>query len=123
MTHIGLFAAGFAAANVAGTERRRVKEQDVSRAINGVSAKRQLLGKKVYNDQGELVGRIEDLIVTKKLVTYAIVGAGGFLGLGTHDVAIPAGKFLRDKDRIVLSHASKEALRDMPRFEYTQITD
>jgi sporulation protein YlmC with PRC-barrel domain len=119
MTHIGLFGAGLAAACVAGTERRVFKETDTSRAINGVSAKRQLLGQKVYNDQGDMVGKIEDLILTKKVVTYAIVGAGGFLGLGTHDVAIPAGKFLRDEERVVLPDASNEALRDMPRFEYT----
>jgi sporulation protein YlmC with PRC-barrel domain len=123
MTHIGLFAAGMAAAHVAGTERRVSKEQDMSRAINGVSAKRQLLGQKVYNDQGEMVGKIDDLILTKKVVTYAIVGAGGFLGLGTHDVAIPASKFLRDEDRIVLPDASKEALRSMSRFEYAQVSD
>ena len=123
MTHIGLFGAGLAAACVAGTERRVFKEKDTSRAINGVSAKRQLLGQKVYNDQGEMVGKIEDLILTKKVVTYAIVGAGGFLGLRTHDVAIPAGKFLRDEDRVVLPDASKEALREMPSFEYTQITN
>ena len=123
MTHFGLFGAGMAAAYVAGTERQVFKEKDASRVINGVSAKRQVLGREVYNDQGEMVGKIDDLILTKKVVTYAIVGAGGFLGLGRHDVAIPADKFLRDNDRIVLPDASKEALHAMPRFEYAQVTD
>ena len=123
MTHIGLFGVGVAAAYVAGTERQVLKAKDTSRAINGVSAKRQVLGKEIYNDQGEMVGRIDDLILTKKVVTYAIVGAGGFLGLGRHDVAIPADRFLRDNERIVLPDATKEALRAMPRFEYAQVTD
>ena len=123
MTHIGLFGVGVAAAYVAGTERQVLKEKDTSRVINGVSAKRQVLGQKVYNDQGEMVGKIDDLILTKKVVTYAIVGAGGFLGLGRHDVAIPADRFLRDNERIVLPDATKEALRAMPRFEYAQVTD
>ena len=57
------------------------------------------------------------------MVTYAIVGAGGFLGLATHDVAIPADKFLRDDDKIVLPDASKKTLRAMPHFEYAQVTD
>ena len=123
MTHLGLFGA-LAAASVAGTERRVVsKEKDIDRAINGVSAKQQLLGQKVYNNQGEMVGEIEDLILTKRVVTYVIVSAGGFLGPGTHDVAILAGEFVRDEDRVVLPDASKEALRKMPRFEYTKITD
>ena len=123
MTHIGLFGVGVAAAYVAGTERQVLKEKDTSRAINGVSAKRQVIGKEIYNDQGEMVGKIDDLILTKKIVTYAIVGAGGFLGLGRHDVAIPADRFLRDNERIVLPDATKEALRAMPRFEYAQVTD
>jgi len=123
MTHIGLFGVGVAAAYVAGTERQVLKEKAASRAINGVSAKRQVLGKEIYNDQGEMVGKIDDLILTKKVVTYAIVGAGGFLGLGRHDVAIPADRFVRDNERIVLPDATKEALRAMPRFEYTQVTD
>ena len=123
MTHIGLFGVGVAAAYVAGTERQVLKEKDTSRAINGVSAKRQVLGKEIYNDQCEMVGKIDDLILTKKVVTYAIVGAGGFLGLGKHDVAIPADRFLRDNERIVLPDATKEALRAMPRFEYAQVTD
>jgi sporulation protein YlmC with PRC-barrel domain len=123
MTHIGLFGVGVAAAYVAGTERQVLKEKAASRAINGVSAKRQVLGKEIYNDQGEMVGKIDDLILTKKVVTYAIVGAGGFLGLGRHDVAIPADRFVRDNERIVLPDATKEALRAMPRFEYAQVTD
>jgi sporulation protein YlmC with PRC-barrel domain len=123
MTHIGLFGVGVAAAYVAGTERQVLKEKVASRAINGVSAKRQVLGKEIYNDHGEMVGKIDDLILTKKVVTYAIVGAGGFLGLGRHDVAIPADRFLRDNERIVLPDATKEALRAMPRFEYAQVTD
>jgi sporulation protein YlmC with PRC-barrel domain len=123
MTHIGLFGVGVAAAYVAGTERQAVEAKDTSRVIKGVSAKRQVLGKEIYNDQGEMVGKIDDLILTKKVVTYAIVGAGGFLGLGRHDVAIPADRFLRDNERIVLPDATKEALRAMPRFEYAQVTD
>jgi sporulation protein YlmC with PRC-barrel domain len=123
MTHIGLFGVGVAAAYVAGTERQALKAKDTSRVIKGVSAERQVLGKEIYNDQGEMVGKIDDLILTKKVVTYAIVGAGGFLGLGRHDVAIPADRFVRDNERIVLPDATKEALRAMPRFEYAQVTD
>ena len=69
MTHFGLFGAGMAAAYVAGTERQVLKENDTSHVINGVSAKRQVLGQKIYNDQGEMVGKIDDLILTSKLVT------------------------------------------------------
>lgn len=67
--HLGLFGVGIAAAHVAGTERQVSRENEIiSRAIKGVSVKRQVLGQDVYNDQGEMVGKIDDLILAKKLV-------------------------------------------------------
>ena len=45
----------------------------------GWSAKRQILGQPVFNDQNERVGSVEDVIVGgDKAVTYAIINAGGF---------------------------------------------
>jgi sporulation protein YlmC with PRC-barrel domain len=49
-----------------------------------------LIGLTVYNKDGEKVGGITELIVDKSgKVDAVVVGAGGFLGLGEHDVAIP----------------------------------
>jgi sporulation protein YlmC with PRC-barrel domain len=123
MMRIGLLGAGMAAAHVVGTRQQASKKKDTSSIIHGFSAKRQVLGQKVFNNGGELVGRIEDLILAKRSVSYAIVGVGGFLRLGTHAVAIPVGKFIRVDERIVLSGASKEAIRAMPRFEYAQMLE
>ena len=53
-------------------------------------------------------------------MSYAIVGAGGFLGMGKHDVAVPVGQFKEDKGRIVLAGATKDALKAMPKFEYAE---
>ena len=51
-------------------------------------------GKPVYNDQDERVGEVEDLIVAPdKSLSYAILGVGGFLGLGTYHVAVPVSQF------------------------------
>jgi sporulation protein YlmC with PRC-barrel domain len=50
---------------------------------SGWSAKKQILGKDVYNEAGDKIGEIEDLIVTpSRSLSYAIVGVGGFLGVG-----------------------------------------
>jgi hypothetical protein len=57
------------------TPRRRAELKAV--AI-GWSAKRQILGKTVYNEKNVRVGRIDDIIVTpERAVSYVIVGAGG----------------------------------------------
>ncbi|MFZ1105465.1 MAG: PRC-barrel domain-containing protein [Hyphomicrobiaceae bacterium] len=111
-----------AAAQTAGETQLGVTTLELKDVIKGWSARRQLLGEDVYNDQGEKIGEIEDLIVTpERNVSYAIVSSGGFLGMGSHDVAIPAKQFkMGDKGRLTLPGATKEKLRAMPTFEYTR---
>jgi sporulation protein YlmC with PRC-barrel domain len=85
----------------------------------GWSAKKQLLGKQVLNDKNQKVGKIDDLIISQKdKVTYAIIGAGGFLGVDRHDVAIPMGQLKIDQGKIVLPGATKAAIKAMPKFKY-----
>jgi sporulation protein YlmC with PRC-barrel domain len=92
------------------------EQRDVT---TGWSTKRQVLGKKVFNDTGETVGKIDDIIVAPdKAVSYAIIGAGGFLGVGRHDVAIPVSQLKEDDGRFILAGASKDAIKAMPEFEY-----
>jgi sporulation protein YlmC with PRC-barrel domain len=123
MTKFAVLGAAFAAAHVAGTRRQGAEAGETVEIVKGVSAQRGVLGQNVYDAEGQVVGKIEDLILTKKIVAYAIVGVGGFLGLGRHDVAIPVGKLIRAEDRIVLRGATKEAIRAMPRFEYTMMQE
>ncbi len=85
----------------------------------GWSTKKQVLGKKVFNDTGETVGKIDDIIVSPdKAVSYAIIGAGGFLGVGRHDVAIPVNQLKENDGKFILAGATKDAIKDMPEFEY-----
>jgi sporulation protein YlmC with PRC-barrel domain len=119
MTRFALLGAGVAVAHVA-QARRQVSKRAV---IQGFSARRHVLGQKVYNDKGELVGKIEDLVLAKRAVSHVILGVGGFLGVATCLVAIPVGEFIRKDDRIVLQGASKEAIRALPRFEYAQMSE
>src|SRR5262245_10077123 len=75
---------------VAGEVKLGVEPDEVALVAVGVSAKNQLLGKPVYNDVGDKIGVIEDIIVTpERSVSVAIIGVGGFLGLAGHNVAIP----------------------------------
>ena len=77
------------------------------------------MGQTVYNDKNEKVGKVDDIIIAPdKAVSYAIVGAGGFLGVGKHDVAIPVNQFKAMDGKLVLAGASKGALKAMPEFEY-----
>jgi sporulation protein YlmC with PRC-barrel domain len=118
---IAVSAGGRVDAQVAGSSTVGVTVEEMKVVALGWSAKKKILGKAVYNDKNEKIGVVDDLIVTPdKSVSYAIVGAGGFLGMGKHDVAVPVGQFKEDKGRIVLAGATKDALKAMPKFEYAK---
>ena len=106
---------------VVGSTQLGVAVAELRDVTVGWSARRQILGKSVYNDKGEVIGKADDIIVAPdKAVSYAIVGAGGFLGVGKHDVAIPVGQLKQSDGKFVLAGATKEAIKAMPPFEYAR---
>jgi sporulation protein YlmC with PRC-barrel domain len=113
--------AGTAGAGVAGSATLGVAVEEMKALALGWSAEKQILDKDVYNSDNEKVGVVEDLIITPdKAVSYAIVSVGGFLGIGRHDVAIPAGQLKIEGDKLMLPGATKEALKALPKFEYAK---
>jgi sporulation protein YlmC with PRC-barrel domain len=113
--------AGRLGAQVAGSTTIGVSVEEMKAVAIGWSAKKKILGKAVYNEKGEKIGVVDDLIITlDRSVSYAIIGVGGFLGMGKHNVAIPVGQFKEDKGKIVLAGATKDALKAIPKFEYAK---
>jgi len=109
------------AAQVAGSTTLGVPATEITTLAHGWSAKKQILGKPVYNDHNERVGDVDDIIITPdKSLSYAIIGVGGFLGLGEHYVAIPFNQFKRGDDKYVLPGATKDTLKALPPFTYTK---
>ncbi|MDA9411578.1 MULTISPECIES: PRC-barrel domain-containing protein [unclassified Bradyrhizobium] len=52
-----------------------------------------MAGVKVYNEANENIGSINDLLMDKSgAVKIAVIGVGGFLGMGEHLVAVPYEK-------------------------------
>lgn len=92
--------------------------------VLGWSAKRELLGKAVTNDKNEKIGKIDDLIIapgkdgSTPSASFAIIGVGGFLGIGNRDVAIPMEQLKLQNKQLILSGATKDALKAMPPFVY-----
>jgi sporulation protein YlmC with PRC-barrel domain len=116
----GFVPARTVSAQVAGVAPIGVTVQEMQLVVVGWSAKHKLLGAKVYNDQNQDIGKIEDIIVSpKRTVSYAIIGVGGFLGIGTHLVAIPMDQLTFVNNRFILRGATKDALKAMPEFHYT----
>ena len=106
---------------VAGSRQIGVAMAELREITTGWSVKRQILGQTIYNDKNENIGKVDDVIVAPDpAISYAIVGAGGFLGVGKHDVAVPVNQFKAVDRSLVLAGASKDALMAMPAFEYAR---
>jgi hypothetical protein len=109
---------------VAGRETLGVAVVEMEAVIAGWSVQKDLHKKTVINDKNEKIGTITDIIITPNLdakvpsASYAIIGVGGFLGLGKHDVAIPMGQLKLQDGKLVLAGATKDALKLLPKFEY-----
>ncbi|MBK1712658.1 PRC-barrel domain-containing protein [Rubrivivax gelatinosus] len=94
-----------------------------TRLAMGWSVKKTLLGKTIYNDAGQKVGEVEDLIIAPdRNVSYVIVGAGGFVGIGRHDVAIPVSQIQDRAGRLVMPGATQETIKSLPEFAYVADT-
>jgi hypothetical protein len=92
---------------------------DVQTVAKGYRASK-LRGATVQNDKDEKIGSIDDLIVGKDQVLFAVLQVGGFLGIGGHLVAVPYKNLMLDDAgaKITLPGASRYELKKLPEFRY-----
>jgi sporulation protein YlmC with PRC-barrel domain len=118
---LALIPGDYAKAQVAGSSKLGVAVEELKVVALGWSVRKQVLGKTVYNENNQKVGKIDDLIVAPdSAVSFAIIGAGGFAGVGRHDVAIPVQQIKVQDDKFILPGATKEAIKALPKFEYAK---
>src|SRR5262249_23576749 len=64
-------------------------------------------GLKIYNDANENIGTINDLLMDKSgAIKIAVIGVGGFLGMGEHLVAVPYDKLKFVNEAVAYTGAS-----------------
>ncbi|MBY5603995.1 PRC-barrel domain containing protein [Rhizobium leguminosarum] len=81
------------------------------------------IGQSVYNGNNESIGSVNDLIMKKDGgIVAAIVGVGGFLGIGEKDVAVPMEKITiaqntQDGSVKLTTSETAESLKAAPEFK------
>lgn len=117
-------ALSIAHAQVAGASTTsEVSVTETTQIARGWSVKKAVLGKAVYNDAGAKIGKVDDLIISPdRNISYAIIGAGGFIGMGRHDVAIPVAQIRNEAGKLVMPGATKETIKALPTFSYASDT-
>src|SRR5690606_28972107 len=92
-----------------------------TKEISGKGVDNDLIGEEVYNEKGEKIGDIKDVVLGPDgKATNVVIGAGGFLGMGQHDVAIPFSSVTQSDDKLVLSGYTKDQLKELPEAKVTQ---
>jgi hypothetical protein len=95
----------------------KVQSQWYSRQGDEIRA-RKLIWAEVLNATNETVGEVSDVILSKDgNVAAVVLGVGGFLGIGEHEVAVTFDslRLKQDGDRLVVFiDATKDALKSAP---------
>ncbi|WP_271898336.1 PRC-barrel domain-containing protein [Candidatus Phyllobacterium onerii] len=102
--------------------------QPISSVTEGQVLASEFIGKSVYSgdgDDAQSIGELNDLIITPEgMVHAAVIGVGGFLGVGEKDVAIPASHLKlsvrSDKSNWIVVNTAKEDLQSAPAFEVSE---
>ncbi|ODT07399.1 MAG: photosystem reaction center subunit H [Mesorhizobium sp. SCN 65-20] len=85
-----------------------------------------VIGTNVYNAAGETIGTIEDVMLDKTSngIMFAVVGFGGFLGIGEKYHAIPWSVLDYDKSRGgYVVPFSAEQLKAAPAYSVSELTE
>ena len=91
---------------------------DVQKLAAGYRASK-VIGSSVVNEENEVIGKIDDLLISLDgKEPYAVLSIGGFLGMGTHLVAVPYETLKSTDDKIMLPGGTKNSLRMLPEFKY-----
>ena len=91
---------------------------DVVKVATGFRASK-VIGSTVFNDAGDTVGKVDDVIIGEGgKEPFVVLAVGGFLGIGDKLVVLPYEQLKTMDRKIVMPGASKEALKDLPTFKY-----
>jgi sporulation protein YlmC with PRC-barrel domain len=74
-----------------------------------------LVGLNVYNDQNEKLGDISEILLDKSgKVDGVVIGVGGFLGMGKHDILVKLDKLKFVNEPVKTSSATAPAALPAP---------
>jgi sporulation protein YlmC with PRC-barrel domain len=80
---------------------------DQKMALKGGWRASKLMGLDVYNEANEKLGDINELIVDKDgKISAVVIGVGGFLGMGEHDIAVTIDKLKFVEEAVRTSSAT-----------------
>lgn len=80
-----------------------------------------LIGRSVATQSGEDVGEV-DFIGMRGDTIVAIIGVGGFLGMGENEVAVPVSQLIPRDDELIVPQFTQDQLESMPEYNEAEVT-
>jgi sporulation protein YlmC with PRC-barrel domain len=97
-----------------------IKQNDPEKAFRRVLSASTLTADSVKNEQGEDLGKIDEIMIDIPYgkVAYAVLSFGGFLGIGNNLFAVPWNALQLDEDeKCFILPVSKSTLESAPGFD------
>lgn len=107
------------AGNMAEEDRQRYAEETAILPIFDLTVE-QLVGRSVATETGEDVGEV-DFIGVRGDTIVAIVGVGGFLGMGENEIAVPVNQMLVRETELIVPGTTQDRLESMPEFNEAEV--
>jgi sporulation protein YlmC with PRC-barrel domain len=105
-----LASVAFAQTPTATSDRNNMAASETSSTFQGDWRASKVVGLSVYNDNNQSIGSINDLLTDKSgNIKAAVIGVGGFLGVGEHLVVIPFDKVKFVNEPVAYTSASGNA--------------
>ena len=105
-----LASVAFAQTPTATSDRNNMAASETSSSFQGNWRASKVVGLSVYNDNNQSIGSINDLLTDKSgNIKAAVIGVGGFLGVGEHLVVIPFDKIKFVNEPVSYTSASGNA--------------
>ena len=79
-----------------------------------------LVGRSVATESGDDVGEVDNIGIRGQTLV-AIMGVGGFLGMGENDVAIPVDKLVLRRNELIVPQITESQLENMPQYNDSEV--
>ena len=111
----------FAAAQTTQTMQTAPMHNFMAQQTSGQWLASTYIDRTIYNPAGDKVGEVNDLLVdqTSGAISAAVIGVGGFLGMGEKNVAVPfrdVTSAMKDGKEWLTINATKDELKSAPDF-------
>ena len=89
---------------------------EVQVIARGYSARREILGATIYDERGNAIGKVDDILISKRDLAYGVIDVGPYVGEAKRAIPLPINRFIRKDGKFVLVGTSREELKKAPQI-------